>query len=1208
MDGKIRWTGKLFSDGANESFDSICTWYSNREFVSRRAFFIKGKEEGTDTIFYYKDEIHELRYYHNGKREGEWKTFYREGFLLSKSYFKNDKQEGNDSLFYQGGKPQSVRAYIDGHKQGKVISWFEDGKIQGTGYFRNDTAEGEWIDYFKNGCKANLIYYLKGQPTGKSFEFNSVTCDTSVVRIYSPKGELMESYNYDEHHHVIEHFTADTVKNISETTRFNSDGRISNYTITWNKTHESYLKDFYENGNRERSIFIKGSYEIWDTTWYHNGTIEYLTMNDPNNGNTIKNLKFDSLGKLIEEVIPDSLELHIAKDNYACLYGLKDVNDKWIVKATYQMINDPINGFFEIDLNEKWGILDMSGKEIIAPQYDNIDILGGTSGERYIDFDGYYGKFVVEENGMYGMINFKNEIILPFEFNSIMIYNNEILSLQKDGKYGFSDESGFVSEIKFNRPLYFQNNNLCIYSADEANVEEYELGHYGVIDLKGKTIIPPLYDRIIFCSSQDGLIEVTKGEKNGLYDSTGKILLDTLYTLNLKEDVDGFHFFENNIALISKNKKFGIIGTKGNFLVPLKYDSLEILSSTCVIYEKNNKYGLLGKNLQPISDANYSSIKFLGQVYDEENFLGFKGFFLAKRNGKYGIVNEKDSVILPFSYNDAWITDQREQLFLEKGNHLDLFYNGSLLNAENFKNQFEFHNGRAPFSKTSLDDNEYIYYRSGIVKEDGTILLQPQFEIISNTEDDLIFQDSTGRSGGLDKSGKIKMFPKNFSELYDDGNFLCFMVPSGKVGLMSRSGKIIIDTLYYALYPDRDNKNLYWVKSTPIQKDAFGRTSLLDNWGIIDTTGKIIAKTEWEFPANFVDSIMINRMHNKCGLVGQNGKVLLEANYDVVTRDVNGYFILKKNELYGFASPSGKIIAEPHWSNVTGFLGDYMLVYDSSGVALIDTSGKIIEKEDSCSKFKTNLSEKIDFYKGDFQEGFDHDYSQTQTERLSEAIYRFDSLEEISNSGGRIAAENYVCGLEAMNYWYTWNPDVWDFGVTTSYLYWKGMRDYEEDPNNSRKESHQFDCYVDSVTSVTFSMTLETTICEPDNYSYDPCGRETNFLNYDTRGGALVKLQLKDLFDPTKNYRVTLNSLIGSAVHAMDNVEIDCSNPDTYMDQVGENFSIGENGITFYLPNSNSSYSHEFGENNHLAVFIPYSKMKNIIGKKSVLQEVMKKK
>jgi hypothetical protein len=105
----------------------------------------------------------------------------------------------------------------------------------------------------------------------------------------------------------------------------------------------------------------------------------------------------------------------IVKDPSSCLYGLKDEKGKWILEPHYTRIeNFSHNGKAKVLLNNKNGIIDRNGKEIIAPVYDKITqpLFGGgnlglnTNLKEEQDITIFIMNcFIVYQNGKCGMID-----------------------------------------------------------------------------------------------------------------------------------------------------------------------------------------------------------------------------------------------------------------------------------------------------------------------------------------------------------------------------------------------------------------------------------------------------------------------------------------------------------------------------------------------------------------------------------------------------------------------------------------------------------------------------------------------------------------------------------------------------------------------------------------------------------------------------------
>lgn len=76
-------------------------------------------------------------------------------------------------------------------------------------------------------------------------------------------------------------------------------------------------------------------------------------------------------------------------------------------------------------------------------------------------------------------------------------------------------------------------------------------------------------------------------------------------------------------------------------------------SSNSEIIHYNNKYGLMDSNhtwiIKPIYERLYAYSSWL--ELDKQNIFDPKGFLLASIKGKYGFIDEKETVKIPFIFN-----------------------------------------------------------------------------------------------------------------------------------------------------------------------------------------------------------------------------------------------------------------------------------------------------------------------------------------------------------------------------------------------------------------------------------------------------------------------------------------------------------------------------------------------------------------------------
>lgn len=154
---------------------------------------------------------------------------------------------------------------------------------------------------------------------------------------------------------------------------------------------------------------------------------------------------------------------------------------------------------------------------------------------------------------------------------------------------------------------------------------------YGVCDVKGKEITPPIWKAAVI--DDDGIIKVFDGEildantKCGLFNSKGKMIIPCEY-----EYIDvGFGERRGIVYIVTKNGLKGMIDNDGNVRLNCEYDEIESYYANLgvVIVAKNEKRGKT-KDATPY-------------------------------HAKYALANIKGEFLTPFAYD--WIGELKEELF-----------------------------------------------------------------------------------------------------------------------------------------------------------------------------------------------------------------------------------------------------------------------------------------------------------------------------------------------------------------------------------------------------------------------------------------------------------------------------------------------------------------------------------------------------------------
>ncbi|MFY9308947.1 MAG: WG repeat-containing protein [Bacteroidia bacterium] len=185
-------------------------------------------------------------------------------------------------------------------------------------------------------------------------------------------------------------------------------------------------------------------------------------------------------------------------------HGLVDSTGKLIIPAKYGRLeyypNDKVLVFGD-EKTSNVGLMDVTGKIIIPAQYQfwSKKISKGLWP---------VGTWPEGTQGVCGVVNLKNQTVIPFEYEMIESYSDELglAPAKKDGKYGFIDRTGKVVIPFIYKSVWASNKYLAVKKDDK----------WGIITTDNKTILPFEYSDI--SSIMEKTAWVTKNESEGEYE------------------------------------------------------------------------------------------------------------------------------------------------------------------------------------------------------------------------------------------------------------------------------------------------------------------------------------------------------------------------------------------------------------------------------------------------------------------------------------------------------------------------------------------------------------------------------------------------------------------------------------------------------------------------------------------------------------------
>ena len=506
--------------------------------------------------------------------------------------------------------------------------------------------------------------------------------------------------------------------------------------------------------------------------------------------------------------------------------------------------------YFSLKENEKFGVIDNQGNIIIEPQYDDVKI---PNPEKNV-FICYEGQTTKVMNDKKEQIYTEYNNITPLVLKNVstdLRYEKSVLKYEEDGKYGLISLEG----KKITNPIYEEIDTLQ-YKEGEFVIKKDN--KYGIMNMNGYVIINPEYDNIkadAYYSTDtgyknDGYIvsnTTDEGYRYGYIDNEGNKILDTNYN-----DLYRINYEGETYLVCAENGKYGLFNKNKN-IIPNEYQAITYIEgdNLCLV-QKGKKYGIITLEGSMILQVRYNQIDINGDyIYTTDENSEIKVY---DKKGNEVEVNQNTTI--------STIQENPEyKIYIDTSNGTTLY---SIYQGEN-----KITNGNYNYIGY-LSNNNYIASRQneklGVIDQNENIKLEMKYDTIrkidgtnlveadiqsTNTieiyssnlekiaemnnatltvEDNYIKLSSTTEIKYFDLEGKEKQNTEIFPE-----NTIFAKSQNGKWGFVDKNGQVVIDYQY----DEVTEQNEY----------GFAGIKLNDKWGIVDKNGKIIVEPTYEINA-----------------------------------------------------------------------------------------------------------------------------------------------------------------------------------------------------------------------------------------------------------------------------------------------------------------------------------------------------------------------
>ncbi|MDV4258642.1 WG repeat-containing protein [Acinetobacter baumannii] len=323
----------------------------------------------------------------------------------------------------------------------------------------------------------------------------------------------------------------------------------------------------------------------------------------------------------------------------------------------------------------------------------------------------------------------------------------------------------------------------------------------GFINETGELFVEPTFDvesSYFIGTGRDDLIIVNKNGKRGIINLEGKLIIPTEYD----DDVSSFDFNRGKIAAYTKNGSCGYITDQNQLVINNIYEKCNTFYEGRAAVKKNNKWGVIDQNGKLILDF----------IYDEIDRFS-EGLAAVRLNGKYGYIDKNGQVVIniihdmgmPFEQGIArigsisspyyFINSKGEKLFDVEYDHVYPFI------------------GNYAVVRNDTSRNEFY----GVIDKTGKTVVKPKYSDISLSKDWpnlALIEDRNGKSGILDLAKNIIIMKPKYEYLSFPYKGLAYFKIQGKYGWMNENYEVTIPANFDEIRLGFGEKNMALVESS----------------------------------------------------------------------------------------------------------------------------------------------------------------------------------------------------------------------------------------------------------------------------------------------------------------------------------------------------------------------------------------------------------
>lgn len=445
-------------------------------------------------------------------------------------------------------------------------------------------------------------------------------------------------------------------------------------------------------------------------------------------------------------------------------------------KNTFATKNVELN-YLPLFTNGNWGVINSSGEIIVEPANSEMVLIPNKAKPVFICtyevnyVDGTFKTKAINDKNQQLFTEFDNVMVIQnYDDNNSLWFEENLLKVQKDGKYGLID-------LNENVVLQCEYDSISAVKGVKNAILIKKENLVGIVNSAGTLILPAEYSEIRTISQdyKNGYIVKNTDSKYGVAKSDGQIILECKYD-DIKNIVD------NNKFIVKEANIWKVVAEDGTTYLEGKVANAVSMNNGDVIVNDKGKYGVLNIETDAKIPFEYEDLSYM---FDDK--------YIAKKDGKYGVINTSNEIMINFIYSNMKynsVTDytkaQNENgsydyitrdllVKLTAGNEKVL--NGFIsvsLNGEikYFNYKLEEKSNKDVYTANTMFVNK-VDGKYGFTNKEGKVVIEAKYDDAREQNDyGYVAVKKDGKWGAIDQRGNVVVEPKYVLNNNDEIDFI----------------------------------------------------------------------------------------------------------------------------------------------------------------------------------------------------------------------------------------------------------------------------------------------------------------------------------------------------------------------------------------------------------------------------------------------------